>query len=468
MISAFLIISFFTTSLISYFVSLNSIRAQIATKQLPITSDNVYSEVQNDIMKPIFISSLMANDTFLRDWVISGEQNRQQITKYLNEIKQQYDVYSSFFVSDKTYRYYYPDGVLKSIDKNEPRDVWYFRVRDMKTMYEINVDIDMANNDHLTIFINYKVFDYDGNYIGATGVGLKVDSVKKLIEHYQKRYASTILFVNSAGEIKLSSTSFDTSIKNINEIKELQPVIRQIFSKNAAEMTYNQKGKSYLLNSRYIPEFDWYLLVQQSDEKEKGVLFRTLLINIFICLVITVIVIVIIYIVLSRYQRQLEDMALTDELTQTYNRKAFEIMVDLAMKENKRNHTDFSLILFDIDGFKEINDAFGHLAGDKALKAIADSVKATIRTIDTVFRWGGDEFIILVKSCDLEHAFGIAEKIRDAVNLNHLTEAKDLLDVTISVGIAQYQNNETEASLIKRADDLLYKAKSNGKNKIEI
>jgi len=468
MISAFLIISFFTTSLISYFVSLNSIRAQIATKQLPITSDNVYSEVQNDIMKPIFISSLMANDTFLRDWVISGEQNRQQITKYLNEIKQQYDVYSSFFVSDKTYRYYYPDGVLKSIDKNEPRDVWYFRVRDMKTMYEINVDIDMANNDHLTIFINYKVFDYDGNYIGATGVGLKVDSVKKLIEHYQKRYASTILFVNSAGEIKLSSTSFDTSIKNINEIKELQPVIRQIFSKNAAEMTYNQKGKSYLLNSRYIPEFDWYLLVQQSDEKEKGVLFRTLLINIFICLVITVIVIVIIYIVLSRYQRQLEEMALTDELTQTYNRKAFEIMVDLAMKENKRNHTDFSLILFDIDGFKEINDAFGHLAGDKALKAIADSVKATIRTIDTVFRWGGDEFIILVKSCDLEHAFGIAEKIRDAVNLNHLTEAKDLLDVTISVGIAQYQNNETEASLIKRADDLLYKAKSNGKNKIEI
>lgn len=465
LISFFLIISFFTTSLISYFVSLKSIRTQISQKQLPITSDNIYSEVQNDILKPIFISSLMANDTFLRDWVLHGENNHSQVVKYLQQIKTKYEVFTSFFVSDKTLRYYYYDGILKTISKDEPRDVWYFRVREMKNDYEINVDIDMANNDNLAIFINFKVFDYNHNFIGAAGVGLKVDSVKKLIERYQERYDSTILFVNSAGDIKLSSSSFDANIKNINDINEMQPVIENVFSKKIEELTYSYKGKSYLLNSRYIPEFDWYLLVQQSDEHEKSVLLRTLFINILICLIITIIVIGIMYFVLSRYQKRLEDMALNDDLTQTFNRKAFSFMIDNAIKDFKRTQTPFSIILFDIDAFKQINDGFGHLVGDSVLQQLSRVIKSVIRDNDTAFRWGGDEFVVILKSCTLENACLIAEKIRTAIQSTHLPEIGEMDHTTISIGVAQYQPGETETGVIKRADELLYKAKTTGKNK---
>lgn len=465
LISFFLIISFFTTSLISYFVSLRSVRAQISQKQLPITSDNIYSEVQNDILKPIFISSLMANDTFLRDWVMHGEQNPAQVVKYLRQIKTKYEVFTSFFVSDKTLRYYYYDGILKNIRKDEPRDIWYFRVREMKNDYEINVDVDMANNDNLAIFINYKVFDYDHNFIGAAGVGLKVDSVKKLIERYQQRYESTILFVNSAGDIKLSSSSFDPAIKNIKDFEEMHPVIDNIFSKKAEEITYNYKGKSYLLNSRYIPEFDWFLLVKQSDEQEKAVLLRTLFINILICLIITIIVIGIMYIVLSRYQKRLEDMALNDDLTKTFNRKAFSLMIDTAIKDFKRNQTPFSIILFDIDSFKQINDGYGHLVGDTVLQQLSTVIKSVIRDNDTAFRWGGDEFVVILKSCNCENACKIAEKIRIAIQSTHLDEIGDMDHATISIGVAEYLPGDTETSVVKRADELLYKAKTTGKNK---
>lgn len=465
LISFFLIISFFTTSLISYFVSLKSIRTQISQKQLPITSDNIYSEVQNDILKPIFISSLMANDTFLRDWVLHGENNHSQVVKYLQQIKIKYEVFTSFFVSDKTLRYYYYDGILKTISKDEPRDVWYFRVKEMKNDYEINVDIDMANNDNLAIFINYKVYDFNHNFIGTAGVGLKVDSVKKLIERYQERYDSTILFVNSAGDIKLSSSSFDSSIKNIKDFQEMQPVIDNIFSKKVEEIAYNHNGKSYLLNSRYIPEFDWFLLVKQSDEHEKSVLLRTLFINILICLIITVIVIGIMYFVLSRYQKRLEDMALNDDLTQTFNRKAFSLMIDNAIKDFKRTQTPFSIILFDIDAFKEINDGYGHLVGDSVLQQLSRVIKSVIRDNDTAFRWGGDEFVVILKSCNLENACLIAEKIRTAIQSTHLPEIGEMDHTTISIGVAQYQPGETETGVIKRADELLYKAKTTGKNK---
>jgi hypothetical protein len=100
--------------------------------------------------------------------------------------------------------YYHAKGVLKQVKATEPRDTWYFRVRDMKDPYEINVDPDLANKDNLTFFINYKVYDYNDNFIGATGVGLTVDAVIKLIDRYQQRYQRSVYFVDTFGRLVLT------------------------------------------------------------------------------------------------------------------------------------------------------------------------------------------------------------------------------------------------------------------------
>ena len=145
---------FLATSLVSYYTALNSIRDGIINTELPLTSDNVYSEIQKDLVRPILISSMMSRDTYVRDWVIAGEQDAEQITRYLREVQEHYGTVTSFFVSEKTLTYYQAKGILKRVKEDEPRDAWDYSVRNMQAPYEINVDVDMANDDRMTVFIN--------------------------------------------------------------------------------------------------------------------------------------------------------------------------------------------------------------------------------------------------------------------------------------------------------------------------
>ena len=117
LLSILLITGFLFTSFVSYFTAHESISSQVAKTTLPLSSDNLYSEIQRDLLRPIFISSMMAKDTFVRDWVLSGEKDEDAIIKYLKEIQVQYGTVTSFFVSDKTRKYYHPTGVLEIVNQ---------------------------------------------------------------------------------------------------------------------------------------------------------------------------------------------------------------------------------------------------------------------------------------------------------------------------------------------------------------
>ena len=130
-ISIVLVLGFLFTSLISFFVSKASLRDQIAHSALPLTGDNIFSEVQRDLLRPITISSMMAADTFLKDWILDGERDPSLIIRYLKAIQNEYDTFTSFFVSDATSIYYHADGILKRVNPDSWRDVWYYRVREM-------------------------------------------------------------------------------------------------------------------------------------------------------------------------------------------------------------------------------------------------------------------------------------------------------------------------------------------------
>ncbi|MBF0467939.1 MAG: cache domain-containing protein [Desulfamplus sp.] len=315
-ISLLLVTGFLATSLASFFVSRTSLRAEISRNELPLTSDNIYSELQRDLFRPVFVSSLMSTDTFLRDWLIMGESGEEQITKYLNEIKTKYNTFTSFFVSDRTRNYYYYGGILKKISEEEPRDRWYFRVSRMKEDYEINVDLDMANKDAMTIFINYRVFDYNKNYIGATGVGLTVSAVKKLIELYQDKYNRTIYFIDKNGQIKLTGSDFGTEIDNIAGFEyyplfkeNLDPLLKNnSSSKSESSFTYKKDGQVIHTNIRYIKEFEWYLVVEQSEKETIEHIFRILLVNLGICIIITVVVLILVNLSVSAYQKNIETL----------------------------------------------------------------------------------------------------------------------------------------------------------------
>ncbi len=468
--SIILIAGFLLTSLVSYYTSRASLRAEIRQNELPLTSDTIYSEIQRDLLRPIFIASLMANDTFLRDWVLQGEKNTDAVTRYLTEIQKKYGTFTSFFVSDKTKIYYHSTGILKTVKEQATRDVWYFRLRnlDAKTKYEINIDIDMANNDAMTIFINYKMFDYQGHYIGATGVGLRAYAVQKLITAYKQRYNRTIYFADKKGRITLDSSDLPDPRESLFSMPGIQSFASQILASPETSITYTREDATIHLNTRFIPEFKWYLLVEQPEDAAIRQINQALAVNLLACGLITLIVLALTYTVLTAYQNKIEKMAAIDLLTGAYNRQPFKIIFDESVKDWKRSGGPvFSIVLLDLDHFKKINDSYGHPAGDEVLQTLVQTIRQTMRRSDVIFRWGGEEFLLLLKKCPPAKAYDTAEMIRKKVRATPFRFEGQTISVTISLGVAGYRDGETGQSITSRADKAMYRAKQQGRNRTE-
>lgn len=465
-LTALMVLGFLATSLTSYFVARDSISRNISEQMLPLTSDNIYSEIQRDLLRPILISSVMATDTFVRDWALSGEDDNTQIIAYLTEIQQEYNTITAFFVSENTRRYYHPSGVLKTVSENDPDDAWYFRVRNLRDPYEINVDTDTADRSRVSIFINYRVFDYNNRYIGATGVGLSVQAVTQLIGVYQQRYNRSIYFVDRQGNITLTGSGSERPTR-LQDRNALGTLATQILSSPSSAISYiNSNGNKVYLNSRLVREFDWYLIVEQEGAAAEERLDNTLLLNIGLSATIMVLVLLIAHFTLRAYQRRLEEMATKDRLTGAVNRHMFEMIFEHVSKGAGRQSRPLSVISMDIDHFKKVNDTQGHQAGDLVLQTVSNTIRQHIRDSDTLCRWGGEEFILLLDNCTADDAIARAQIIREAIKSQSIAFGLKQLSVTVSMGVTPYRPGEDLDTLLARADTALYQAKEQGRDRV--
>ena len=454
---------FLTISLLNYHTSKKAIHDSIVTSQLPLTSDNIYSEIQKDLIRPILISSLMAGDTFVRDWVLGGERDGTAMQRYLKEIMERHGAFTSFFVSDATRNYYHADGLLKQVREGEERDRWFFRVREMKEPYEINLDPDIANKDALTIFINFRVYDFDGRFIAATGIGLTADSVQKKIVEYQQRYQRHIYFADADGRIILGSNAADIG-KPLASLAGMETLAERILAARDGQHEYSRNGQAMLLNARLIPELKWHLIVEQSEDDALTEIRRSLYLNLLIVVLIAAASIWATGVTIGRYQRRLEEMAVTDKLTGIANRQAFAPLMEQLLSELRRTPQALSLLLIDVDHFKQVNDTHGHQAGDDMLRALVQRIAGSLRESDLIFRWGGEEFLVVLRDCEGENALHLADKLREAVAASPLAVNGASLHATISVGVAERTEDEDIDHLIGRADQALYLAKRDGRN----
>lgn len=460
-------LGFVALSVFNYYVSKTTIREALVERELPLTSDNIYSEIQKDLIRPVFISSMMAHDTFLRDWILSGEQELPRITRYLHEIKSKYGAFTSFLVSDKTLNYYNTTGILKKVSPSEPRDVWYYRVRAMQPPYEINVDPDLSNRDEMTIFINYRVFDYHQNLIGATGVGLTVDSVRKLIDSYHRRYQRTIYFVNRQGTIVLQPKDTPTYNQNIKQMEGLKELADKILHQEGdASYQYRRQGREHLLNVRFIPELQWFLFVEKPEDEALVVPRKTLLLNIGVCFVVTLFMLFLVNITINYYRRRLETMATTDALTGLHNRQSFELLIQQVINDHRRNRQPFAAILADVDLFKQVNDRHGHLIGDRMIRELTETLRVSLRESDIVCRWGGEEFLMILKNCTGDDAVVIAEHLRQSIADRFAQRPELDLPITVSLGVAAFHDGDSIDDLLAAADQALYRAKNSGRNRV--
>lgn len=174
---------------------------------------------------------------------------------------------------------------------------------------------------------------------------------------------------------------------------------------------------------------------------------------------------------IEKLRQELEgvkQIAKTDTLTRLLNRRGFDEAWEAVAKQPGFNDTSLSLVMLDIDHFKNVNDTFGHLIGDNVLKMLGKLIKEQIKGRDVAARFGGEEFLILLPETEIEDAYILSEQIRNSLmRMNWKTKksGQTIGKITVSLGIAIYRDGETVDDCIKRADDALYHAKKTGRNK---
>jgi len=173
----------------------------------------------------------------------------------------------------------------------------------------------------------------------------------------------------------------------------------------------------------------------------------------------------------TKFLLQLYQAATKDFLTNTYNKRFFQERLQGEFFYTLRHGGNLSVVVMDLDHFKRVNDTYGHIAGDAALKIVAQHLQNKTRKDDIVARFGGEEFVILMRDCDLDHAKNMAENLREGISKLKIISGSHEFQITTSMGVSTLQDSNRSTlrgaeDLIRRADEQLYKAKQSGRNRV--
>ncbi len=171
----------------------------------------------------------------------------------------------------------------------------------------------------------------------------------------------------------------------------------------------------------------------------------------------------------TRMMQKLQKLATTDGLTKLYNSRSFYSQLELEVDRYNRYKHPLSLLLLDIDNFKDFNDNFGHLEGDKVLVRFSQIIKSCLRTNDSAYRYGGEEFTVILPETNGDEAKTVAQRIRSSLETEKFKPIPDKnAKITISIGVTQYFPKEELSAFIRRADKAMYLSKKNGRNRVSV
>jgi len=165
---------------------------------------------------------------------------------------------------------------------------------------------------------------------------------------------------------------------------------------------------------------------------------------------------------------KLKRLSITDGLTKLYNSRYFYNQLKIEIDRTERYQRPLSLLLLDIDKFKDYNDTYGHLEGDQVLIRLGQVIRSCLRKMDSAYRYGGEEFTVILPETEGDEAATVAERIRTAVEMERFTPVKDgdPVSITISIGVTEYNRKEEVALFVQRADKAMYQSKQAGRNRV--
>jgi diguanylate cyclase (GGDEF)-like protein len=330
-------------------------------------------------------------------------------------------------------------------------------------------------------YASYPVRGKDGSVIGATVLKKSLTAFEADLKSFHHPY----FFVDPDGIVILSNRpqmlgrnlwplSADKKAEIAGKFETAgQPPLKQ----EIVDATWTTvDGERQYVRRRYAGDSRWSLVILMATPE----IFASRVLGIIVTLLVTIMTLIYLFgrerlvhdsiqtdkrLGLQKLAREMEFQATTDTLTGLFNRLKFNQTLAMEILRSKRYQTKFSLILFDIDHFKYVNDVHGHQIGDSVLIEISRIVSDQMRATDLLARWGGEEFVILILESDQQMAQQAAEKLRIAIGQFVFPAVSA---VTCSFGIAGYIQGDTAETLIARSDIALYEAKRKGRNRVEV
>ena len=436
-----------------------------------LTQTNIYAEVTKELIEPINTAVIMAQNTLLPT-IMNGDtpETEAVLAKYLSQIQEATGYESVFLVPHSTLNYYHPGGTDEKVDLSTDYANWYKVRIDAKDDYAVIVNTEQLDDWALTVYVDANMEADQGNFIGITGVGKRLNHLQNILAKYIADQGVEAYLVDDDGLIKVHPDTTVINKKTIYDLEALSSDLGLIHEDESLakegpdKQGYIQErrlGNKFII-VQYMPMLDWHLVVTKSTS-EVTVALNQYMKEVYTTLVLGALLIMLFTsLAITRYKQQIVRLSNTDQLTGVPNRTIFDQVFEDAIANLGRQ--EFCMALFDIDNLKTINDQLGHDRGDDALKIISDLAIQHIEAPNLVARIGGDEFgLILFKS--LEESEGLLQAFHLAVQEN---KDLDILNATISVGLTIAKSNDTASMVYKRADEALYNSKGLGKNTINL
>ena len=431
---------------------------------------DISKHIENSMSKPVMVSKTMANDEFLKKWLVQESENAgndaflDQLYSYLKAYQTKYDYTSVFCVSANTGHYYYQDGLNKTISSTDEHDIWYYNFVNSGKEYDLEIDTNEANQDIITVFVNFRVLGENGSLLGIIGVGLQVSFIEDTIRSYEEDYDLSVYIINAGG----AKTSFadDTDIFVSEDDLAVRTGITDHIVMNKSDASqmqwFTSDNARKCLITKYDDTLGWYVILEKDTQSISSTFQERIRSNIIFMLISLAVCITVTTTVFVNYNQRVVAMENTDELTGLRNRKLFSKQYPAFIRKHRdRKQTIFML---DIDHFKAMNDTYGHMFGNAVLAMVGENLRKAVAGYGMAARWGGDEFLGIL-AVETQEAERILIRLMDALRNG---EQDGRYHVTVSIGIAEVSGKLSTEQLLKKVDDALYCSKQGGRDRITI
>jgi diguanylate cyclase (GGDEF)-like protein len=429
--------------------SISKISREYTSERLSALSTDVERSINDVISQTVSVSRTIANDTFLTSLLErENETNQQEISdllaSYTDKLENIFSYEWVFIASEQTKAYYSSSGIYQILDVESEEDSWYSDFVNLNKEYDVSVGTDNDSPDTATFFVDVRIVNDEGDFLGICGVAVKMDDLKAVISEYEDEYDVTVLFVDENKELQLDGEEADFNDIDLDEGQNEQILVNRM----GLEADYTIV--------KYIDQLGWHMIIRGYDPFNQTVDLFLIIFTTFSSILVLIIAVLCLSYIVKRNQ-VLYRSSYKDDMTGLYNRRAYDDKrKELRKMDSIRNYT---VIVFDINGLKAANDNLGHFAGDEMIRGASKIIGDVFGEQGQCFRIGGDEFVAILEG--------------ESINIRYLEESFEARvsewsgeyvgSLTVSYGAVSGADNPdwTIDELTALADEKMYWQKKN-------